>query len=189
MFDLGNVKVTTPPTSEPVSLDFIKTYLKVDGTTEDALITVLITAARQVAERYCQIALLPQTITETFPRFYSYGLRPTISPLISVEDITYLDLEGETETLSTDIYGVDNSVYPPHIFRIPYNDFPQTYAVPNAVTVEYIAGFADADAVPNQIKMAIALMVTEWYDNRSDGVRNLPTASQMLLDQYRVHIF
>jgi hypothetical protein len=37
--------------------------------------------------------------------------------------------------------------------------------------------------------MAIALMVTEWYDNRSDGVRNLPTASQMLLDQYRVHIF
>jgi uncharacterized phiE125 gp8 family phage protein len=189
MFDLGNVKIVTPPTEEPVTLDFVKGFLKVDGNAEDAMISVLISAARQVAERYCQIAIMPQTLIETFPRFYPYGLRLTISPLISVEEITYQDLGGDIQTLSTEIYDVDYNVFPPHVYRIPYNDFPQTYAVPNAVTVEYEAGFADANAVPSQIKIAIALMVTEWYDNRSDGVRTLPTASQILLDQYRVHIF
>ena len=189
MFDLGNFKVTTPPAAEPVTLEFIKSFLKVDGTSEDALIGVLITAARQQAERYCQLAIMPQTITETFPRFFSYGLRLSISPLVAVSAITYRDLGGDNQTLSIDVYAADNAVFPPHIYRIPYNDFPQTYAVPNAVTVVYTAGFANADAVPAQIKMAIALMVTEWYDNRADGVRTMPTASQILLDQYRVKIF
>lgn len=189
MYNLGNFRVTTQPASEPVTLDFIKSFLKVDGSSEDALIAVLITAARQQAERYCQIAIMPQTITETFPRFYSYGLRLSISPLVGVTSISYLDLIGDTQTLSTEIYDADTNVWPPHIYRIPYNDFPQTYAVPDAVTVVYSAGYANADAVPNQIKMAIALMVVEWYDNRSDSVRNMPTASQILLDQFRVKIF
>lgn len=38
--------------TEPLALDYVKTYLRVDGNAEDTLITAFITAAREFAERY-----------------------------------------------------------------------------------------------------------------------------------------
>jgi hypothetical protein len=43
--------------------------------------------------------------------------------------------------------------------------------------------------VPFQIRQAILLMIADTYENRQDYVRKLPTASQYLLDQYRVQYF
>jgi hypothetical protein len=42
--------------------------------------------------------------------------------------------------------------------------------------------------VPAQIRQAILLMVTDAYDNRQDYIKRLPTASEYLLDQYRVQV-
>jgi len=189
MFDFGNYIVTTPPEDEPLTVSEVKNFLKVDFATDDALIGILIAAARESAEKYCQIAILPQTITEKFSRFQPYGLHLSISPLIEIVGITYKDVGGETQTLSTDVYGADAYIRPPLVYRIPYNDFPQTYAVPDAVTVEYEAGYEDAATVPTPIKMALLLMISDWYDNRTDGVRTMPTASQILLNKYRVTLF
>jgi uncharacterized phiE125 gp8 family phage protein len=189
MYHFGNYIVTEPPTDEPLTLAEVKTFLKVDFDAEDALINVLISAARTSAEKYCQMAIMPQTIAETFSRFAPWGLRLSISPLIEVEEITYKDTGGEVQTLSAAVYGTDASMRPPLVYRIPYNDFPATFAVPDAVSVVYQAGYADADAVPTPLKMAMLLMIAEWYDNRSDGVRTMPTASGILLNQYRVSLF
>jgi uncharacterized phiE125 gp8 family phage protein len=60
----------------------------------------------------------------------------------------------------------------------------------NDVTITYTAGYgSDASSVPGQIKQAILLMITDAYDNRQDYVKKLPTASEYLLDQYRVQLF
>jgi uncharacterized phiE125 gp8 family phage protein len=189
MFDFGNYIVTTPPADEPLTVSEVKNFLKVDFSDDDALIGILITAARESAEKYCQIAILPQTITEKFSRFRAYGLHLSISPLIEIVEISYKDVGGEAQTLSEDVYSADAYVRPPLVYRIPYNDFPATFAVPDAVTVEYEAGYEDAAAVPTPIKMAMLLMISDWYDNRTDGVKNLPTASQILLNKYRVTLF
>lgn len=44
------LQLLTPPTAEPVSLVEAKLHLRVDFNDDDALITSLITAARQAAE-------------------------------------------------------------------------------------------------------------------------------------------
>lgn len=186
MYDFGNYQVTTAATDEALTVSEVKNFLKVDYSTDDALIGILITAARESAEKYCQLAIMPQTITEKYPRFYSYGLHLSISPLIEVTEITYTDLGGEAQTLSTDLYGADTFMRPPLVYRIPYNDFPQTFAIPDAIAVEYEAGYADAANVPAPIKMAMLLTIADWYDNRTDGVRTMPTAAEILLNKYRV---
>lgn len=189
MYETGTYKVTTGPASEPISLTEAKTYLKVDNTTDNDLITALIQAARESCEKYLQMALISQTITERFNGFYNYGLRLSISPLISVTSVSYLDSGGDSQILSTDYYGVADYEKPPLIYLKYGQTWPTTYSQQDAVSVVYLAGYANAAAVPALIKTAMYMILSEWYNNRQDSVRNLPTAAQFFLDQYRIMYF
>ena len=189
MYETGTYKVTTGPASEPISTSEAKTYLKVDNSTDDSLITALIQAARESCEKYLQMALISQTITERFNGFQNYGLRLSISPLISVTSVSYLDSGGGSQTLSTDYYGVADYEKPPLIYLKYGQTWPVVYSQQDAVTVVYLAGYADAAAVPALIKTAMYMILSEWYNNRQDSIRNLPTAAQFFLDQYRIMYF
>jgi uncharacterized phiE125 gp8 family phage protein len=58
------------------------------------------------------------------------------------------------------------------------------------VTITYTAGYStEPSGVPMQIRQAVLMMVADSYDNREDYVKKLPTASEYLLDQYRVQLF
>jgi phage conserved hypothetical protein, phiE125 gp8 family len=124
MFDTGTYKVTTGPSSEPLTLSEVKAFLKVDGSDEDGLITLLIQAAREGVEKYCTLALLPQTITEYFGKFEQYGLRLSISPLISVTSVTYTAVGSTTQTLSTDYLRHRYSLDTAFDYRKYNQDFP-----------------------------------------------------------------
>ena len=43
--------------------------------------------------------------------------------------------------------------------------------------------------MPMQIRQAVLMMIADGYDNREDYIKKLPTASEYLLDQYRVQLF
>jgi hypothetical protein len=68
-------QIVTPPSVEPVSLAEARSYLRVDAdvTSEDALITDLIAAARQDAEKITWRALVMQTWRATLDRFPGPG--------------------------------------------------------------------------------------------------------------------
>lgn len=189
MYKTGTYKVTTGPASEPLTASEAKLYLKVDASTDDALITSLIQAARESCEKYLQMALISQTITEKFYCFKPYGLRLSVSPMISVSSVAYLDSGGNSQTLSTDIYGVKDGEKPPLIYLKYGQVWPATYAQTDAITVTYLAGYANAAAVPALIKTAMYMILAEWYNNRQDSVRNMPTAAQWFLDQFRISWF
>ncbi|MBK7873921.1 MAG: phage head-tail connector protein [Saprospiraceae bacterium] len=190
MYQTGTYRVSVEPASEPLSPTEVKNWLKVDSSTDDDLITILIASARQEVERYCQIALLPQTIVETFNCFYSYGLRLSVSPLISVTSITYLSPgESSASTLSTDLYAVHPSERPPLVYRKAYATFPTVEAQMAVINVTYQAGYANAAAVPAAIKKAMLMLIADSYQNRQDSVKQLPTAVEYLLNPYRVNYF
>ena len=56
------IKVVTPPATEPVTLAEAKLHLRVDGSDEDALITRLISAAREQCEQELGRALADPTV-------------------------------------------------------------------------------------------------------------------------------
>lgn len=183
-------KVTTGPASEPISLSEVKNYLKVDSSTDDDLIGVMITAARQWVENHCALALLPQTVLQVWD-----GLNDDMflarSPLRSMSAVTYLDVSGTEQTLSASVYDVDGVGMPPRIYRKYGQTWPQTSQSMNAASAVFEVGYEAASAVPAAIKSAMMLTIADMYDNRTDRVKRLPTAAEYILQAggYRIWQF
>jgi len=189
MYESGTYKVITGPASEPLTLSDVKAWLKVDDSTDDTLITLLISAARESAEKYLQMALLPQTIEEYFDNFYHYGLRLTISPLISVTHVKYTPTGGTEQTLNTDLYETHPTAQPPLIIRKENITFPEVSLQGAKVKVTYQAGFANAANVPAPIKIGMLKTIAAAYQDRQDAIMTLPTAAMHLYNAYRVSFF
>ena len=183
-------KVTTAPVNEPWTLSDVKNYLKVDTSADDTLITTLISAARQAAESYLNMALITQTVTEKLDRLNSPTLYLSVSPVISVSNFQYADRQNTTQTFVSTNYVVDTFSKPARLSLAYGKTWPTLYGNINDVTITYTAGFGtEASGVPTQIRQAILMMIADSYDNREDYVKKMPTASQYLLDQYRVQYF
>lgn len=183
-------KITTQPANEIFTLQEVKDYLKVDDSTEDALITTLLQSARQAAERYLNQALITQTITEKLDRLQLSTIYLSVSPVISVSSFQYADSQNTTQTFNSSNYIVDNFEKPARLSLASGKTWPTLYGNINDVTITYTAGYSsEPSGVPAQIRQAILLMITDAYDNRQDYVKKLPTASEYLLDQYRVQLF
>lgn len=183
-------KVTTAPAKELWTLSEVKNYLKVDTSADDTLITTLLQSAREVAERYLNQALITQTITEKLDRLNSPVIYLSVSPVISVSSFQYADSQNTTQTYNAANYIVDTFEKPARISVAYGKTWPTLYGNINDVTITYTAGYnTEPSGVPMQIRQAILMMIADSYDNREDYVKKLPTASEYLLDQYRVQLF
>jgi len=75
--------------TEPVTLNELKNYCKIAYSTDDALLTALITAARQVCENYSYVALAQREITAWINNFNGGTYLPygPVGDIILVEDL------------------------------------------------------------------------------------------------------
>lgn len=182
-------KLITPPASEPITLDEAKAHLRVDAADEDAMISALIVAARQAAEHITGRALMTQTWEVAFDEFDESGLWLQYPPLVSITSITYLDEAGAEQTLDAADYVLNDYDEPAVIKPAADVDWPATLCEPNAVTVRYVAGYANAAAVPQAIKQWMLLRIGAMYAHREEVgpvVAELPFADS-LLNAYKVY--
>ena len=165
---IGSWTLTTPPTEEPVTLAEIKDHLRVSGTAEDSLLTLYAQMAREAVEEETWRALMPQTWMLYLPGWPANGAielpRP---PLASVTAITYTNEDGVEATLAASNYRVDTASVPGRVVLAPNGEWPSDVLDSvNGVAVEFVAGYADASAVPTMAKAAILLQIGEIYANR-----------------------
>ncbi len=170
-------KLITAPTVEPVTLPEAKAQLYVTDTADDMLITSKIKAARWLVEKYLNRALVQQTWKLQLDAFPAI-IRLARPPLNSISSIQYVDTDGTTQSLDTSKYQVDNISEPARIVPAYGETWPNTRGQIGAVTVTYVAGY-DGDGaspedltanIPQTIKDAILLLVTELYENREVSV-------------------
>lgn len=186
---MPNYRLVTTPATEPLTLNEVKLYLRVDDTTEDDLITSLITAARGLVEGHTWMPLISQTWAMQFDKDELNLLVWNINkaPLISVSSITYYDSDNNIQTLAASSYEVD--IYgSPARFRI--KTMPSVYDRMNALQLNFVCGYANAAAVPQPIKQALYMIIGHLYENRQDvitgtQVNEIPMASEYLLQPYR----
>jgi len=133
-------KVTTEPTAEPLHLDEAKLHLRVDTADDDALITSLIKAVRQWCEGFQNRSYVLQTIGGKLDGFANRLSLP--GPLLrEVTSIEYIDIAGDTQTLSTSVYSVDTTTEP-GLVTLAYNQsWPCTRSQHHAVSVNYKVGY------------------------------------------------
>jgi uncharacterized phiE125 gp8 family phage protein len=190
---------TVAPTSEPLSLAEAKLHLRVDSTDEDSLIESLIVAAREYVENRTDRQLVTATYVlnlRTFPVCLErneqwYEIHLPKPPLQSVTSVTYVDLAGNTQTLSTGDYVVDNSQVIGRILPSYLQFWPVARDFPNSVTVTYVAGYGTAENIPEGIRAAMKLIIGHLYANREavnvgNIVNELPMAVDALLGSYAV---
>ena len=187
-------KVISVPASEPITLSEAKNYLKVEDsyTDDDTLITAIITSVRQYIERYLSTALITQTIEEKWDYIdvRNYQVRQNfnlgVNPVQSVTSITYIDTDGDSQTWSASEYVVDTHRQVARIGIKNGYTWPSIQDEINALTVTYVAGYGDAGSdVPGNILQAMRYLIATYYENRTDHLATLPTASRVILDNIK----
>lgn len=154
--------LVTGPVSEPVSVAEAKEQARVEHELESALWSRWIQAAREEAESTLDRALLPQTWILTLDEFRDIIELPR-PPAVSAT-IAYRDGSGEWQDLDEELYDVDVDGEPGRI--TPVSSWPATGDYYGAVKVTFVAGYADAAAVPARIKHAICWLASWWNEHR-----------------------
>lgn len=178
-------KQLSKATAEILSLTEVKNYLRVDDTTDDTLIGVLINTAISYAEKYMGIDLL-ETVWENYRDGIEQDLTLRRARFLSVSGIQYMH-DGTYALVSADDYQVaGNGVYG----KVERIEMPDSYDdSPEAIKIVFKTGFgATGSDVPADIKTALMAHIACMYENRGDcaGVENIPTVSRLIYGNYRV---
>lgn len=184
-----SLKLITAPTDEPITKDEAKAHLRVDVSDDDALIEALIVVARQGAEHLTGRAMMPQTWELSLDRFEG-EISLQKAPLIEIISVKYVDQAGALQTMAEADYQLDDHREPARMVPVYGSCWPPTRCQPNAVLIRFQAGYADAAAVPQEIKQWMLLRIGMLYENRESVAAGV-TFSEVpyvdrLLDAYRV---
>jgi len=163
-----SLEVTVGPAMEPISLAEAKAHLRVDHTDEDAVIRRLIGAARRRCELVARRAFVSQTLALKLARWPRDGvIRLWRPPLQSVSSIVYVDSAGDSATWDGENYVVEAGVEPPGVWLGYGKQWPTATLRPGLpITVTYVAGYGDAEDVPETYRQAVLLMVGHYFENR-----------------------
>lgn len=188
MEDYG-ISVITGPVAEPITLAEVKKHLEIADAIDqhNTKLNTLIATARERAEAITNRQLMTATLELRLDKFPSGNeeIKLPRPPLQSVTSVKYQDTTDTQQTLSSANYKVITTREPGEV----HLKFGQAWPVANyeddVVIVRYVAGYTSAANVPNTIKLAMLIMVSDWFWDRS-GVNETPIAAQRLLDQNRV---
>lgn len=154
--------VTTPPASEPVTLQELKDHLRLNDNSEDAQLSAYITAARTTFEHKTGLALMPTTFRQHMPTL-NQTTHLMRAPITAVTSVSYFDVNDTLQTTTTG-YTTDTITVPG---SVTFTSLPATSTTRTPVAyVTFTAGYANAAAVPEPIKLAIKLLAAHWHNNR-----------------------
>jgi uncharacterized phiE125 gp8 family phage protein len=158
-----NLTVVTPPVSEPVSLATAKLQVRVDGSVEDTILGLYLSAARERCEEISRRAFAAQTLRLTLDEWPDEReIKLPRPPLQSVTSVKYTDSGGVEHTFTD--YVVDTDSEPG---RIALNDdasWPSDDLRPvGGIKITYVAGYSD---LPKRYQAAVLLLMAHLYENR-----------------------
>lgn len=193
--------------AEPVTLAELKNHLRIDFDDDDDLISSLLVAARQHAEKVTGSCIVTSNWIyglDSFPYGWTdthapartslteamnwwanaQAIRIPQAPLQTVSSIQYAPSGGGSYiTLDPSTYIVDTNSNPAVVVPVVNYYWPACYATKNAVKISFTSGYGDN--CPEPIKVAVRLMVCDWYENRSDSFR-ANVVAERLLASYRI---
>ena len=185
------------PTVYPVTVEQVQRALDMPDDLEDSQrqeILDLIGEATDIVERDTRRALMPQewiVRMDEFPRsfrqtpYHNRGLLELDWPPVRVPGegsavtITYI-VDGETETLSADVYEIDVFSEPCRIRMNTGKSWPETDKTQNAVSVRFLAGYPNRESIPQGLRRAVLLAIKHLYDGCELG-----EAYRGIINRYR----
>ena len=185
--------MVTEPTAEPVTLVEAKLFARIDTDDDDALVTALISSARQCVEEETGRALMTQT-RDAFLNHYPQAKEFELSwrDIQSVTYIRALNEDGTYDEVDSGEILLDGKNGRVGIKTgspfFPIGVVGDQYF--NGFVIRYVSGESDAAYVPEWAKTAIKMLVAHWYEHREattpESQNKVPFHVQMILDKHRV---
>jgi uncharacterized phiE125 gp8 family phage protein len=215
-----NLTVISEPPFEPVTLEDVYEHLRLDTVgsppthPDDSRLARHITAARHHVEVMSRRALIQQTLRLSMPTFpvsndawvissnrntLTRIIRVPRPPIVSIVSATYFDGDNALQTIDPASYYLTDEQVPELRFTSSFTA-PTLYDRPDAVRVNYIAGYTPegsppvtqaeyAAAVPGALKDAILLGVQLLYDDlKPEDYMMLFNARESLVQPYRIQL-
>lgn len=205
-FNRKSAYVTASNDSPAISTADMKSFLRVDGTADDALIASYVTAATEAVKQYTRRAILTETLvfkadgftdasaddrlmalgpgvhTASVPHILGGGdwMDVPFPPLQSVTSVVTYDRDNTSSTYSAGRYEVD--LQSGRIYLNEGEVWPSNLRARDAVEITYVAGYGSG-SIPAPILQAIRLYVEGMYEGTCAG---LSGEAMRLLAPYRL---
>jgi uncharacterized phiE125 gp8 family phage protein len=180
-------EVITPPAEEPVSIDQARAQVSLEpgDDTFDVELGLYIKAARAHAEEITGTALMTQTLLMRASCFDDLDKLPS-APLQSITSVKYLDGTGVEQLIDPSVYDAVLVGMRPFIRRKVGQAWPiQPLNVRDAIRIEALAGYGAIKAIPDDVRLAMLLMIGEWFKEREESgaadTERVSSASRSLL--------
>ena len=169
---IRSVRTLTEPAYEPVTLEEARIWCRVDSddTTQDAMLLILITAARERAEDLTGVAFAERTMELRLDEFPDSDnvIEVPHPPLKSVDYVTYATDDGD---LSLDVGSpsdllVDTGSFPGRIAPAYGEGWPTARNHIGSVRIGFTGGYDNGNAIPKRLRLWLQQRVSTWFDNR-----------------------
>jgi uncharacterized phiE125 gp8 family phage protein len=177
------------PALEPVTVADARAWLRVTHTSEDTLISDLISAARQDVENQTGLSLISQQWRLTMDDWPDGDIiELPRGPVTGVLAVTVYSANGTPSTMPPTDYLLDMRSDPA---RLMFEKRATLGRRMNGIEIDFSAGFgATGTSVPDLLTRAILLLVAHWYEFRgafraSDQPVSYPDGYLPLMRPYR----
>lgn len=164
---LTQFSTVTPASEDPVSTSTAKAHLRVTYSDEDSNIAIYISAATQQGQRITNRQFCTATFRAIAKEWPCDEFVIHKNPVQSVAHVKYYDENNVLQTLDTSKYQVETSIEPATIRILEY---PAVYDRPDAIQIQFTAGYGAASTVPKNIIAAILLQTAHLFEHREDVV-------------------
>ncbi len=189
---------TFPDAINVISLATAKSHLRVEHSSDDALITSLITASQDVVQKYTGTFLQRTSSYFYFDDFQDmFHLHSGPDVVIDKSEdggvnqgVSYINPLGGWTVVDSSTWQEDGKQYPSRLrmMSIPTDVKDEL----NRVRIPILSGY-DTDNRPQALVSAMLLIIGHLYENRQDVTRfkhhDVPMASRYLMDPYRLKSF
>ena len=176
---------TSGPAIEPITLEEMKTRLRISGCDFDSELSDMLIAARQQVEADTYRKLITQTVVMYQEDFVSLlgPLDIRLAPIQSITHVKYYDRDDALQTFAAADYYTNLTSTPPEIRLKEAKQWPNTSLYrPNKVEVTMVAGYgATAASVPRAAKLAMVeycRAIWDGCDHNTDTYRRLVASLQ-----------
>jgi uncharacterized phiE125 gp8 family phage protein len=179
---------TVDPTFQPITLAELKRRMPVAGDHWDADLRDALTEGIERFEADTGIVCCTSTWAEKLDDWPSEYFRLQRRPVASISSITYLDVDGTSQTWTSTNYSLDNRRAINTVFLTYNATFPSLRGIENQVTITYVAGYASAILVPQMAKFAIVGAVKQTFGLMiGDGamIEDGTTIYERLVERFR----
>lgn len=206
-------QLITAPSIEPVTVDQLRSHLRLDTTVDDEYLETLITAARELFEEQTQRSLIQQTWSSFLDAApcggdglgWWDGVRqgsikqnqpnkielPKL-PVYAFDFIKSYDDDDTATEFDADNYHVELWASPVYVALKNGAVWPTPTRSTNGLEFRYKSGYGpNATDVPAAIRQCLMILAAHWYENREIVVigtitSTLPQGAQKIINKYKV---